>query len=80
MFNFISCELFASKNLFFVISMSTDHLNIPDLILRFTLLYHFYMSYFPYIVQNGIRSGHSNRKDNEFVYNVLIICRNFNSK
>jgi hypothetical protein len=38
----------------------------------------FYASYFPYDQQNGNRSSKSNGNDNEFDYNILIICRYLN--
>ena len=36
------------------------------------------MSYFPYDWQNDIWCSKSNGKDNEFEYNVFIICRYLN--
>ena len=55
-----------------------DLLHIPDLILKLYDLILFYKSYFHYEGQTGTWSSKSNRKENKFEYNFLIICRYWN--
>ena len=58
--------------------MNIEILHIPDLMWKLYIVYLWYMSYFPYDWQNDIWCSKSNGKDNEFEYNVFIICRYLN--
>jgi hypothetical protein len=55
-----------------------DLFHISDLILKINVFIIFYVNYFPYDGQDGIRSSKSNEKDNGFEYHFLIICTYLN--